>query len=277
MELRRLGDPFTRARASPLLSFLAPSIPQSWWLSTAPRQRQPTLINSPKKLRSGFHSTACQHAESSPPAGDSSKASDLSFLEDPEPRPPKPPSGSRFSDRLKADSRLDDLLESTLDGIPNPRKTSSPKPASSAALIEDAYSNFTIRQREKRQPGSLAQEMTFPAPAVSSSKPSDSKAEYLLESFSAPTRAKRQIRSRPSVGRTVEVNADRGMDFGKALRNLEINCAVNKVRQDLSRQRFHERPGMKRKRLKSERWRKLFRESFRATVGRVKKMRRKGW
>ena len=90
-------------------------------------------------------------------------------------------------------------------------------------------------------------------------------------------RAPRTVRSRPSVGRTIEVIPERGVDFGRALRNLEISCAVNRVKQDLSRQRFHERPGLKRKRLKSERWRKMFKESFRATVMRVKEMRRKGW
>lgn len=90
-------------------------------------------------------------------------------------------------------------------------------------------------------------------------------------------RAKRTVRARPSIGRTIEVDAERGRDLGRALRSLEIKCAVNRVRADQQRQRFHERPGLKRKRLKSERWRKLFRESFRATVGRVKEMRRKGW
>lgn len=68
-----------------------------------------------------------------------------------------------------------------------------------------------------------------------------------------------------------------GTDFGKALRNLEILCAVNGVRKDQQRQRYHERPGMKRKRLERERWRKFFKEGFRAAVGRVKEMRRKGW
>jgi len=276
MELRLLGDPFIRSRASPLLSFLAPSVPQSWWLSTATRQWQFHLFNPLKKPRSGFHSTACQSAESSPPAGDSSKSADLDFLEDPKSNPPRSPSGSTFSQRLKTDVRLDNLLDSALDDLPKVRRTPPAEPLSSAALVEDAYTRYSVRQREQRQPGSFAQSMAFPSHVPPSNAP-----QSVIESFDpsqrSPERAKRQIRSRPSVGRTVEINAERGMDFGKALRNLEIQCAVNKVRQDLARQRFHERPGMKRKRLKSERWRKLFRESFRATVGRVKEMRRKGW
>lgn len=279
MELRRLGDPLMRSRASPLLSFLAPSIPQSWWVSTATSQWQSIYVNSPKKQYHSFHSTACQRAESSPPARDSSKAGDLNFLEDPKASPQKPRSGTSFQQRLKADPRLDNLFESALDSIPNPRKSSPTEPQSSAEMVADAYARSSIRHRERRQQGSFAEGMLFPAaaPSSSSSMAPRSMMESLTTSTDTPRRAERQIRSRPSVGRTVEINRDRGMDFGQALRNLEIQCAVNRVRQDLQRQRFHERPGMKRKRLKSERWRKLFRESFKATVGRVKEMQRKGW
>jgi ribosomal protein S21 len=90
-------------------------------------------------------------------------------------------------------------------------------------------------------------------------------------------RAKRTIRSRPTVGRTIEVNPEKGGDFGRALRGLSILCAVNKIKQDKQRQRFHERPGLKRKRLKSERWRRLFKQSFKAAISRVREMKRKGW
>lgn len=83
------------------------------------------------------------------------------------------------------------------------------------------------------------------------------------------------IKSRPSLGRTVEVNAVRGVAV--ALQQLEAECRRNNVRVDQRRQRFHERPGMKRKRLKSERWRKRFKIAFKATVQKVQDMRRKGW
>ncbi|KAL8724518.1 MAG: hypothetical protein Q9181_006788 [Wetmoreana brouardii] len=92
-----------------------------------------------------------------------------------------------------------------------------------------------------------------------------------------PTRAMATIKSRPSLGRTVEVAPERGLDLGRALRSLEINCAVNNVRGDAFKQRFHERPGLKRKRLKSVRWRRNFRQGFKAVVAKVKAMRRKGW
>ena len=69
----------------------------------------------------------------------------------------------------------------------------------------------------------------------------------------------------------------KGMDVGRAFRALEIACARNKVRADFNRQRFHERPGLKRKRLKSERWRRTFKEGFRGMVKAVNAMKKKGW
>jgi len=165
------------------------------------------------------------------------------------------------------------------------RQPYKPPTDSSASMMDASFKAsqyYESGARGDRSPGSLSRLMNFPnSPgAETSSDPNDflsdqrsSRQLHLLEA----RRAKRSIRSRPSLGRTIDVDPDRGADFGRALRRLEILCAVNRVRADQNRQRFHERPGMKKKRLKSERWRRLFRESFRATVGRVKEMRRKGW
>lgn len=79
------------------------------------------------------------------------------------------------------------------------------------------------------------------------------------------------------VGRSEDVDPLKGVDLGRAIRKLEIKCAYNNVRQDFNKQRFHERPGLKRKRLKSQRWEKRFREGFKAVVSKVQKMRMKGW
>ncbi|EON66072.1 hypothetical protein W97_05315 [Coniosporium apollinis CBS 100218] len=81
----------------------------------------------------------------------------------------------------------------------------------------------------------------------------------------------------PSLGRTVNVDASKGVDLARGLRQLEMLCGRNRVRQDEARQRFHERPGLKRKRLRRERWRRRFKEGFQAVVGRVQELRRKGW
>lgn len=85
------------------------------------------------------------------------------------------------------------------------------------------------------------------------------------------------VKLNSTVGRTIDVNENRGMDVGRAFRTLEMRCAQNSVRKDFQRQRYHERNGLKRKRLKSERWRKRFKESFRATIKLVQGLKKQGW
>lgn len=91
-----------------------------------------------------------------------------------------------------------------------------------------------------------------------------------------------KYRLRPVVGRTVELstgndNAARNLDFAKALARLDMNIKVNRVAQDVRRQRFHERNGLKKKRLRSERWQRRFMDGFRATCKRVSELARQGW
>lgn len=80
---------------------------------------------------------------------------------------------------------------------------------------------------------------------------------------------------RPSTGRTIEKYGN--VDVARAFQLLDMACNKNSVSRDLWRQRFHERPGLKRKRLRSERWRKMFKLGFRATVSRVSELRKQGW
>lgn len=80
-----------------------------------------------------------------------------------------------------------------------------------------------------------------------------------------------------TIGRTIKVDNNKFVDVGRAFRMLEMECARNSVKRDFMRQRFHERPGLKRKRLKSERWRKNFRKNFTGIVAMVQKMRKQGW
>ncbi len=288
MELRRLGDPILRPRATPLLSFLALSVSQSWWLIAASRSARNYLANTSRNSNSSFHNTACRSAESTPIAVDIEKPEknlsrpkpsntpDFSFLKKPQKdssnAPPK--SSSR---RFAADQNVAKLLDQTLDSLPNPakREPSTSNMQSSADKTRKAWGSFLERERGARTPGQVAQSMDFPRPADLQGNPSASLLNNIK--IKPAVRAKRTIRSRPTVGRTIEVYQEGGQHVAGALKKLEILCAVNKIRSDQFRQRFHERPGLKRKRLKSERWRKLFRASFRMTVARVQEMRRKGW
>ncbi len=288
MELRRLGDPFLRPRAPPLLSFLAPSVSQSWSLIAASRSARNRLPNTPRNSNSSFHTTGCRSAEtpSMPPDIEkpqqnlsrpkASNTVDLSFLKKPQRDSSNDPPKSS-SRRFDANQKVANLLEQTLDSLPNPakRELSTPNMQTSADKTRKAWGSFLERERGARTPGQVAQSMEFPRPANYQSNPSASVLNDIK--LKPAVRAKRTIRSRPTIGRTIEVNQEGGQHVAGALRRLEILCAVNKIRSDQYRQRFHERPGLKRKRLKSERWRKLFKESFSMTVARVQEMRRKGW
>ena len=93
-------------------------------------------------------------------------------------------------------------------------------------------------------------------------------------------RAVRTVKPRPQLGRCVEIFKDTSSkvkDLGSAIRILSIVLRSNNVLYDKKRQRFHERPGLKRKRLSSERWRKRFKVGFQAMVQKVVHMNRQGW
>jgi len=101
----------------------------------------------------------------------------------------------------------------------------------------------------------------------------------IMEGIAMDTRIPKPVRVpiklNPSTGRSISLGA--GIDVGRGFRLLEQSCARNKVKSDANKQRFHERGGLKRKRLRRERWRKRFMEGFKATVGRVKQLKNQGW
>jgi ribosomal protein S21 len=76
----------------------------------------------------------------------------------------------------------------------------------------------------------------------------------------------------PTAGRSVRVSAD----LAQAFMGLKSIIQQNRVRQDFARQRFYERPGLKAKRLKSERYRRRFKEGFKRMVSVVLNMKKKG-
>lgn len=85
------------------------------------------------------------------------------------------------------------------------------------------------------------------------------------------------MRLNPSLGKTVMVDANRGRDVGRAFRMLDSLVGRNQIKTELLRQRYHERPGLKRKRLKMARWRRRFKDGFVAMVNRVHEMKKMGW
>ncbi|TLD18146.1 hypothetical protein PspLS_10392 [Pyricularia sp. CBS 133598] len=82
-------------------------------------------------------------------------------------------------------------------------------------------------------------------------------------------------RLRPVLGRTVPTTTN--VDAARAFQLLQLMVRRNNIAGDFHRQRFHERGGLKRKRLKSQRWRARFKTSFVATVKRVQQLVKQGW
>ncbi|KAF8464017.1 hypothetical protein BDZ91DRAFT_730568 [Kalaharituber pfeilii] len=76
----------------------------------------------------------------------------------------------------------------------------------------------------------------------------------------------------PTAGRSVMVQGD----VVSAFTRLRAIVSQNRVRADKSKQRFHERPGLKRKRLRRERYRKRFKEGFKRMVGVIMDMKNRG-
>ncbi len=138
MERRLVGDSLLRSRMSPLLFFLAPSIPPFRRSTTASRSVRPLIPTSPNYRILSIHTTACQRAQ--PP----SSAADLDFPEGQEGQKPnqlsRSPSSQRRPTNDIAENQLNSLLDSTFD-VPNLTKRTPSKPIdeSSGGLIEEAY------------------------------------------------------------------------------------------------------------------------------------------
>ena len=181
---------------------------------------------------------------------------------------------SARSQQIK-DTKLQARINFKLDQM-FPSKANQPSP-SSADDVRDAFRASTVANREGLRPGSIAGGMLMPNETSSSSAQRQVAAHILADSAIVAHRNKRTVRSRPSLGRTVEVEPALGTDLGTAMRKLTVLTNSNRVLYDSRKGKFHERAGAKRKRLKSERWRKYFMTAFQATVQRVKKMRRQGW
>jgi small subunit ribosomal protein MRP21 len=156
-----------------------------------------------------------------------------------------------------------DLMDSALDGtkgVPN--------------VSEQRTSRFATPSAQEK---SRVKPMDSMEDFLTSLRPSNRSSNSLNGGYRAEIRPVKSLDFTPSptLGKTVQVK--NGGDVGRAFREVEQLCGRNRVRQDFNKQRFHERPGLKRKRLHSERWRRRFKEAFRGTVKMVNQMRKQGW
>ena len=139
-------------------------------------------------------------------------------------------------------------------------------------------SSWPVREIPTYPPPKAITDRTGPLP-FTSDPPNFSNVEWSMhEEFDLQGKPKEQekpMRLGPSLGRTVHVVGR--TDPARAFRLLDILCSRNSVARDFSRQRFHERPGLKKKRLRMQRWRKKFKIGFSAAARRVRELSRQGW
>ncbi|KAL2107603.1 hypothetical protein VUR80DRAFT_4996 [Thermomyces stellatus] len=99
------------------------------------------------------------------------------------------------------------------------------------------------------------------------------------KSFSSPNFGPEElrvpVRTVPSTGRTVHVGGN--VSVARAFQLIGQRCSANQIPAIANRQRFHERPGLRRKRLRMQRWRARFKNGFHHTVTRVQELARQGW
>lgn len=306
MQVGPRGSPLLRSQTS-LLVFLTPSLASASAFAVAhPCRTYLAIANLSLPNRLASASNASRHASSTAaaaqqpsPDGDGAASRPQPLLR---PRPARSPEEiksrqSTLLDRFRSPSKPPDALETkeardrkidsllgkgdrmTRDDAGSP----SGEHEDTASWMERTIAEDRAAQRRKEyelaqkerdrqdgKQGKIVRAMRMPP---TSHAPLEQQPYEKAEA----TRAAATIKSRPSLGRAVEVFPDRGMDLGRALKSLEVSCALNNVRRDANRQKFYERPGQKRKRLKSERWRRRFKIGFKAVVAKVKSMRRKGW
>lgn len=284
MKVRRLGDVLLRSHPPPLLSFLAPSIPLSLWSSNAAHFPSFLVSNrTPIRLRNlatkssplQASSTAAALLEDDPP-GDPNPTPNHDKPEVPSPKADSDPPtndllGIIDSIGLRTRSKPESNHNSTSANsvfAPQPNRTSAD--AMRNAVVDDVRSSNHLKSR---QGGIAAQMKGLEGP--------DTRLEQIARSDlinrTTLPQLRPPVRLDAFVGRSEEVDPSKGLDLGRALRKMEVKLALNNVRYDFQRQRFHERAGLKRKRLKRTRWRRRFKEGFKAVVAKVQDMRRKGW
>ncbi|KAH7379573.1 hypothetical protein BKA66DRAFT_466297 [Pyrenochaeta sp. MPI-SDFR-AT-0127] len=195
----------------------------------------------------------------------------------------------RSSPRQTSQDETSQAIDSLFSGIPtakspayanrtatNASSSDELRAARASHVFGSEFSSPSRSRPSRRPPGLNFDSMALPSDLLNptlSNKPSDasSLAVQQEETFA------NYPRLNPTYGRTVDLDASRGRDIVRGIGMLGSLMARNKVKSDFNKQRFHERGGLKRKRLNSERWRARFKKGFQAVTGRVSELTRKGW
>ncbi|KJZ74555.1 hypothetical protein HIM_06151 [Hirsutella minnesotensis 3608] len=167
----------------------------------------------------------------------------------------------------ESESLADSSLDSETPPPPPPQTPSGSQTFAQALNLEPPAKNSRDEKRAE----------TFNIYEIIASKTSDSlDGERLQDPLKEP-----KVHARAVTGRTVFVKTKGGPQTATtptiAIKVLQKLCRDQKVKQKAREQKFHERPGIKKKRLRMSRWRARFKTGFKATIGRVLELKRQGW
>ncbi|KAJ5052034.1 uncharacterized protein L3040_001794 [Drepanopeziza brunnea f. sp. 'multigermtubi'] len=256
MELRRVADALLLAQASTLAAFLSPA-------ANSRRTNTAQLVfrgSSNRPVQRGFSSTIQNKALK--PSVTTSAA------------PPLPSEASRpESDPSAPDPNLEATANTLWPSRPQQLTGYSDRELSRFNKGGNSASDLLATLNEVRPSSSPDMKYINPFSKTLSGMSLTSDIGSL---GNIPKAARKPIKLSPSTGRSKVIGGG-GVDIATGFRLVEMSCARNKVKSDFMRQRFHERGGMKRKRLRRERWRTRFMEGFKATIARVKQLKNQGW
>lgn len=180
------------------------------------------------------------------------------------------------SPRRGANNTATRALDDLFAGPPSSSPANTRRDVNPAARVFGAeFSKPSARGRLSRAPGLEFNNMVMPDsyanPTLANKPETSTLAAQQTATF------ENYPRLNPAYGRTVDLDVSRGRDIVRGIGMLGSLITRNKVRVDIHRQRFHERGGLKRKRLNSERWRARFKQGFRGVTARVMELTSKGW
>ncbi|KAF2489298.1 hypothetical protein BU16DRAFT_531617 [Lophium mytilinum] len=189
-------------------------------------------------------------------------------------RAPAPPRTTTPAAPDELTESLNSLINSSILDTPSrPPPARSSSANISAAFGKTSFGNYAPRTPARGPPSSRGLDFDrMQMPAGTPSMPSNLPPPPTpLAAQAAPPRFN------ASSGRSIELDPMKGRDLIRGLGMLNSLVSRNKVKSDVHAQRFHERAGLKRKRLHGERWRKRFKVGFRSLTERVAELTRKGW
>ena len=274
MKIRQLGDVVLKPGHSPILSFLAPTTTPTTIHSTRSCLHFPAST-----LETARMSRRCLHAQTSsqqdhPTTTNTSKES---ISDVPTPQPARSMAGPQEGYERNLYNLLGSLSK------PSPRSTTYTSANRSKNRVHGNYASSTDVMRRSRDQDNRSSVARQQSELLNEDFTRQGISDSILDVIELKTSGKvKRLDPRPPplrldafMGRAQPVK--QGQALWQAMRYLDINLASNRVRADLNYQRFHERPGLKRKRLKSQRWRRRFKEGFKAMVSKVQRMRNQGW